>query len=77
MSPGNGAPGDPPEPHAAPDRYRSCTGLAPGLVYFVERLQPQHAVQVVLGDDRESKLPEIGRTRMRVVSARRLLANLP
>lgn len=51
--------------------------LAPGLVYFVERVQPEHAFQVVLGEGREAKLPDIGRTRVRVVSARRLLANLP
>jgi uncharacterized protein len=51
--------------------------LAPSLKYFCERVQPPFAFQVVLRGGRERRLPDIGRTRVRVVSAARLLANLP
>jgi uncharacterized protein len=51
--------------------------LAPSLRYFCERLQPAFAFQVVLRAGRERRLPDIGRTRVRIVSAARFLANLP
>jgi predicted AAA+ superfamily ATPase len=51
--------------------------LAPSLRYFVERVQPPFAIQVVLNSSRERRIPDIGRTRVRIVSAARLLANLP
>ncbi|MBI5481801.1 MAG: ATP-binding protein [Deltaproteobacteria bacterium] len=51
--------------------------LAPGLRYFIERLQPEVAFQVVLDPARERRLPDIGGARVEVVSAARFLANLP
>jgi hypothetical protein len=51
--------------------------LTRGLRYFVERANPELALQVVLWDARERRLPDIGTTRVEVVSASRFLANLP
>ena len=51
--------------------------LAPALRYFAERARPAYAFQVVLRNARERRLPDIGPTRVRVISAARLLANLP
>ncbi|MBN1962068.1 MAG: ATP-binding protein [Deltaproteobacteria bacterium] len=51
--------------------------LAPSLRYFVERVQPNYAFQVVLNAKNERRLPDIGRTKVRIVSATRFLANLP
>ncbi|MFZ5469054.1 MAG: ATP-binding protein [Myxococcota bacterium] len=51
--------------------------LAPGLRYFSQRAQPAFAFQVVLEGAHERRLPDIGRTEVRVIGATRLLANLP
>jgi hypothetical protein len=51
--------------------------LAPGLRYFTERAQPAFAFQVVMRNARERRLPDIGRAEVRIVTAARLLANLP
>jgi hypothetical protein len=48
-----------------------------GLRYFIERSRPEVAFQVVLRDAHERRLPDIGPTRVEVVSAARFLANLP
>ncbi|MBI3184555.1 MAG: ATP-binding protein [Myxococcales bacterium] len=51
--------------------------LAPSLRYFIERARPPFALQVVLRNVRERRLPDLGRTEVRVIAASRLLANLP
>lgn len=51
--------------------------LAPALRYFAERARPAHAFQVVLRNARERRLPNVGHTEVRVLSAARFLANLP
>ena len=64
-------------PWLAIEAKLSESDLAPALRYFVERARPVHAFQVVLHGARERRFPDIGPTRVRVVSAERLLANLP
>ncbi len=64
-------------PWIAIEAKLSDSELAPALRYFAERARPVHAWQVVLHGARERRLPDIGTTRVRVVSAERLLANLP
>ena len=64
-------------PWLAIEAKLSESDLAPALRYFVERARPVYAFQVVLRNVRERRLPDIGPTRVRVVSAERLLANLP
>jgi predicted AAA+ superfamily ATPase len=51
--------------------------LTRGLRYFVERFNPELALQVVLRGARERRRPDIGATRVELVSASRFLANLP
>lgn len=65
------------KPWIAVEAKLGDSDLAPPLRYFAERLRPEHAFQVVLRDAREHRLPDIGPTRVRVVSAARFLANLP
>jgi uncharacterized protein len=55
----------------------SDNGLSPALTYFVERAKPEFAWQVVLKSAHERRLADIGTTQVRVISAARLLANLP
>jgi predicted AAA+ superfamily ATPase len=64
-------------PWLAVEASLSDSELAAGLRYFVERTRPEFAFQVVLNDARERRLPDIGPTRVQVVSAARFLANLP
>lgn len=64
-------------PWLAVEATLSESELAPGLRYFVERTHPDFAFQVVLRGARERRLPDIGATQVQVVSAARLLANLP
>lgn len=55
----------------------SDSDLAPPLRYFAERARPRYAFQVVLRGARERRLPDIGPTELRVISADRFLAQLP
>ncbi|MBI4265310.1 MAG: ATP-binding protein [Acidobacteria bacterium] len=64
-------------PWLAVEAALSDSDLAPGLRYFVERARPDVAFQVVLHPARERRLPDIGPTRVQVVSAARFLANCP
>lgn len=64
-------------PWLAVEATLSESDLAPGLRYFVERIHPDFAFQVVLHGARERRLPDIGPTQVQVVSAARFLANLP
>jgi hypothetical protein len=63
-------------PWLALEAKLSESELAPGLRYLVERVRVPHAFQVVL-TGRERRLEDIGSTQVRVVSAQRLLSNLP
>lgn len=65
------------KPWLATEAKLADSELAAGLRYFVERAQPAFAFHVVLRDPRERRLADIGRTQVRIVSAARLLANLP
>jgi predicted AAA+ superfamily ATPase len=51
--------------------------LAPGLRYLLERVPIPHAFQVHARGGRERRAADVGRTRVRHVSAARLLASLP
>jgi hypothetical protein len=64
-------------PWLAVEATLSESELTPGLRYFVERACPDFAIQVVFRGARERRLPDIGPTRVQVVSAARFLANLP
>ena len=64
-------------PWLAVEATLSESELVPGLRYFVERARPDAAFQVVLRGARERRLPDIGPTRVEIVSANRFLANLP
>ena len=64
-------------PWMAVEATLSDSDLASGLRYFVERARLDFAFQVVLRTARERRLPDIGPTRVEVVSAARFLANLP
>jgi hypothetical protein len=63
-------------PWLALEAKLSESELAPGLRYFVERVRVPHAFQVVL-TGRERRLEDIGSTQVRIVSAQKLLSNLP
>jgi predicted AAA+ superfamily ATPase len=65
------------KPWIAVEVKASDSDLAPSLRYFSERAQPALALQAVLQKPRERRLPDIGKTRVRVISVARLLANLP
>jgi uncharacterized protein len=64
-------------PWIAIEAKASDNTLSPGLKYFVERAKPAFAWQVVLHGAQERRLPDIGTTQIRIISAARLLANLP
>lgn len=51
--------------------------LDAGLRYLLQRAAVPHAFQVHLHGGRERRVPDIGRSHVRHVSAERLLANLP
>ena len=48
-----------------------------GLRYLLERVAVPHAFQVHLRGGRERRVPDVGTSRVRHVSAARLLASLP
>ena len=65
------------KPWLAIEAKLNDSDLSPSLRYFVERAQPRFAFQVVRDTTRERRLADIGHTKVRIVSADRLLANLP
>ncbi len=65
------------KPWIAIEVKTSDSQLAPSLRYFVERLQPALALQVVLKGAQERRLENIGKSEVRVISVARLLSNLP
>jgi uncharacterized protein len=65
------------QPWLAAEVKMSDQELHPGLRYLLERVAVPYAFQIFLGPGRERTAANIGRSKVRHVSARRFLASLP